>query len=238
MKHEIIKTENYLLIVSDEKTKDLDWYYTKRFSGDKGCVYRNNGESAIEYKGKIDNWYKKIIYHLPINNSSILEGVTLLPLPENMEYWCKACGISQDEPFGKCNEGHKHCSCEIRIIEDDVEKLAKEIFIDSYGCEPIEIETHQRLLNCIKNTLKIANKVYSEEDIYLTMEFARGHHKMSDAEFIQSLKQPKYPKYFVQEVETVTKGNNEFDFYEEDVCKTTTNSQKQTVLVGNYIYES
>jgi len=76
---DIMQTKNYLLIVSDEKTKDLDWYYTKRFSGNKGCVRRNNGGSAIEYKGKIDNWYKEIIGHLPINNSPILEGVALLP---------------------------------------------------------------------------------------------------------------------------------------------------------------
>ena len=34
------------------------------------------------------------------------------------EYYCKACGISQDEPFSKCHESHKHCSCEIRLTEE------------------------------------------------------------------------------------------------------------------------
>lgn len=34
------------------------------------------------------------------------------------EYYCKACGVSQDEPFGKCHKSHKHCSCEIRLTEE------------------------------------------------------------------------------------------------------------------------
>jgi len=44
---------------------------------------------------------------------------TIEPQEEpKQEYYCKACGISQDEPFSKCHESHKHCSCEIRLTEE------------------------------------------------------------------------------------------------------------------------
>jgi hypothetical protein len=43
----------------------------------------------------------------------------IIPKEEpKQEYYCKACGISQDEPFGKCHNTHKHCSCEIRLVEE------------------------------------------------------------------------------------------------------------------------
>lgn len=81
MKHEIIKTENYLLVLDDSEIKDGDW-----------CIYKT-GE-IIQYLVKLntDN-LKKIIAHLPLNNSPILDGVPLLPpLPSGeddveMEYY-------------------------------------------------------------------------------------------------------------------------------------------------------
>jgi len=67
MTHNIIKTENYLLVVDDSKIKQNDW-----------CIYRT-GE-VIHYLVKLntDN-LKKIIAHLPLNNSPVLKGVPLLP---------------------------------------------------------------------------------------------------------------------------------------------------------------
>ena len=56
MTHLVIKTDNYLLITSDEEIKSLD----------------------AEWSG----WWhggKKVIAHLPLNNSLIHKGVPLLP---------------------------------------------------------------------------------------------------------------------------------------------------------------
>lgn len=71
MKYDIIKTENYLIIVDDSAIKKGDWTYHPI----KGI-----------YVAVVDGAYtnqKKIIAHLPINGSSILEGVNLLPTIED-----------------------------------------------------------------------------------------------------------------------------------------------------------
>lgn len=69
MKYEIIRTNNYLLVVDESEVTPLNWcldtttnlvfqYYTKR---------------------EVKTTDKKIIAHLPLNVSPILEGVDLLP---------------------------------------------------------------------------------------------------------------------------------------------------------------
>lgn len=63
MTHPIIKTDNYILITSDEEIKSLD----------------------AEWSG----WWhggKKVIAHLPLNNSLIHKGVPLLPPFEDVKY--------------------------------------------------------------------------------------------------------------------------------------------------------
>ena len=67
MKHEIIYTEHYALIVSDEKAKENDWGYIQ-FQG---------GDVKLVGKYFADDW-KKIIAHRPLTDASILEGVPLI----------------------------------------------------------------------------------------------------------------------------------------------------------------
>lgn len=66
MEHKIINTRNYLLIVNDSEIKEGDW-----IKWNDKCLKA------------VDTSYlpttKKIIAHLPLNNSPILEGVDLLP---------------------------------------------------------------------------------------------------------------------------------------------------------------
>jgi hypothetical protein len=70
MEHEIINTGDYLLIVDDSEIKGGDWYIDLNL---KQIFSKSNPQiSKIE-------WQKKIIAHLPLNNSPILEGVDLLP---------------------------------------------------------------------------------------------------------------------------------------------------------------
>lgn len=70
MTHNIIKTENYLLVVDDSEIKEGDWIYESDSNSVNiaGKGYHNFTQSDA-----------KIIAHLPLNNSSILEGVSLLP---------------------------------------------------------------------------------------------------------------------------------------------------------------
>jgi hypothetical protein len=72
MTHKIINTGDYLLIVDDSEIKYKTW-----------CLdYANQVRQCLVLD--IDYWKsrndaKKIIAHLPLNNSPILEGVDLLP---------------------------------------------------------------------------------------------------------------------------------------------------------------
>lgn len=74
MKKELIKTEDYLLVVDDSKIKEDDYrvniqrYYVKL--ADK---------EGLDYYNKRSDVFKKAIAHLPLNDSPILEGVPLLP---------------------------------------------------------------------------------------------------------------------------------------------------------------
>jgi hypothetical protein len=73
MIYKIIQTNNYLLIVDDSKFKSGDWGYN--FS--TGNISRHSLDNSLHI------YWNKIIAHLPINQSLILEGVDLLPLIEN-----------------------------------------------------------------------------------------------------------------------------------------------------------
>jgi hypothetical protein len=68
MTHKIIKTNNYLLVVDDSEIKRGYWFYLD----DAVVVARYNESKPV-------NSARKIIAHLPLNGSPILEGVDLLP---------------------------------------------------------------------------------------------------------------------------------------------------------------
>ena len=80
MTHKIIKTENYLLVVDDSEVNINQYVYCDLGYIEKvmdiidGWIYHTNtlGKNPIKH-------YKKIIAHLPLNNSPVLEGVDLLP---------------------------------------------------------------------------------------------------------------------------------------------------------------
>lgn len=68
MEHKIINTGDYLLIVDESEIKKETYCYD---SIDNILVF---------YKGSMKNiGFQKVISHLPLNNSPILEGVDLLP---------------------------------------------------------------------------------------------------------------------------------------------------------------
>ena len=73
MKHEIIKTENYLLVVDDSEIKEGDY----RVNIQRG--YIKLVDDNPEYYNKRNDVFKKVIAHLPLNNSPILRDVDLLP---------------------------------------------------------------------------------------------------------------------------------------------------------------
>lgn len=174
MKYEIIKTENYLLVVDDSEIKEGDY----RVNIQRG--YIKLVDDNPEYYNKRNDVFKKVIAHLPLNNSPILRDVDLLPPLEE---------------------------------ETDVEKRVL-AFIAGY--------------NKAKETYK-----YTEEDVIRIVEKSRE--TGLTAEYLMlSPSQPKIPIGF--ECQTFDTGDDKLDGTHVLGIRTTTNSQGQSVWVGEYIY--
>ena len=67
MEYPIIKTQNYLLIVDESEIKKCTYCYDEI------------NKRLFFYEGPLRYNYKRVVAHLPLNNSPILEGVDLLP---------------------------------------------------------------------------------------------------------------------------------------------------------------
>jgi hypothetical protein len=136
MKHNIIQTDNYLLIVDDSEIKEGDFLY----SVNNKLVVCANKESAVTINSKSFSAiiYKKIIAHLPLNNSPILEGVDLLPPLEqedDVEKLAKEYSVNTSkieptgaEEFGKYwgfKEGYNKAKEKYKWTDEDVIKIVE-----------------------------------------------------------------------------------------------------------------
>ncbi len=80
MEIKLINTKNYLLIVDDSEIKEGDWFVNNRSAS--YYIDKKAPESSQRFALNSNAVFinpKKIIAHLPLKNSSILEGVDLLP---------------------------------------------------------------------------------------------------------------------------------------------------------------
>ncbi len=205
MTHNIIKTENYLLIVDDSEIKQNDW-----------CIYRT-GE-VIHYLVKLntDN-LKKIIAHLPLNNSPVLKGVPLLPpLEDEVE--------EAEEVFKEVLDS------ETKQVYDKMLLGATEHgFIIGYNKAKekykfTEGDLREALFEALNTPKEECCVTHTKDSIVRRV--------------IKSLQQPKMPvafecestQYTVGEMSKLPLGTV------NQKPKTTTNSQGQTVWAGKYIY--
>ncbi len=117
MKHNIIKTENYLLVVDDSQIK-----YDDHFIDEYKMLYMLKTESTEKYKS-----VKKVISHLPLNNSPVLEGVPVLPpLEDGVVELAQAYVINtpDNEPLRVYAfiEGYKKAKEKYKYTEEDIDK--------------------------------------------------------------------------------------------------------------------
>jgi hypothetical protein len=216
MKYEIIYTEDCALIVSDEGIKPGD-FNVPSDCNKSSDISRTSEEDLAIVNDKF-NGYKKIIGHRPFTSAAILEGVPLLPK------------FKQEDDVKKIAEQEFYLDFDSPLFEElgITKKVQKSILIGMLQ------GTFSRGYNKAKETYKhteedmIACWKYSSMDKHQIIGDQIGDHYLS---FIQSLQQPKRPKYF--QIEMLCYVNPEFNEYP----KTTTNSQGQTELVGEYIYE-
>lgn len=240
MKKELIKTDNYLLVVDDSEIKKGDWFYviTKNiYGGNIISQSTGNGEFAwsehilskdTDEKGYHPSHCKKATAHLPLNDSPMLEGVLLLPPLEQ---------------------------------EDDVEKLAEEEYPIIPNTSPnVNWDRANKQEGFVEGYNKAKEKYkFTEEDVRKALWelgdvlFNNNQNGIEENEpeeyfdgIIQDLSQPKTPTYFEFEMEDGFSKNND-EYIDElgakgnyhthlKIIKTTTNSQGQQVACGKYIY--
>jgi hypothetical protein len=199
MTHPIIKTDNYLLFVdelSNVKDGDYSFYWNQILKVQIGINYSN------------PKAHKKIIFHLPLNNAPVLEGVPLLPpLEDDVElaYQKELLTDNQDKNwvgYGK-------------------------------GINGVSKERWKSIYNKAKEKYK-----YTEEDLRKALsesfKASQEGYNITCDEIIQSLQQQKYPVAFELKMKVVGITDDGNNYIEEP--KTITNSQGLIQVVGKYIY--
>jgi hypothetical protein len=215
MKHEIIYTKHYALIISDENIKDV----CKNFlEGDLKTntlpIYSNTlGES------------KKIIAYRPLTDAPIFEGIPLLPKFIQEKDVEKLAKDYADDSITRNHEGGFDPGKYVGNYQG---------FIDGYNKSKETYKyTEEDLINAAKYGYEFRDTTSFPE------------HKFEDScinntkQWLQSLQQQKRPKYFECEMEKVWVRNTDRnaptldDF--DTIVKTITNSQGQVELVGEYV---
>jgi hypothetical protein len=211
MRYELIYTENYVLVVSDEEIKEGDWFLTKT----DDVLQVQKPEKSYDPTGK------KIITHLPLNNSPVLEGVDLLPpMEDDVDRLAKEYVKNEEDYTLKLiakysfKDGYKAATK--RYSEEDLTKAVAMAKI---------AKTHDGLIDMdawISSGYEGATPAYTEDEI------------------IQSLN-PR-PKYFVAETEYLSNDGlwksvllpSEWEADTQIRIKTTTDNQGRTKWCGKY----
>lgn len=208
MKHEIINQGAYLLLVTERGVYE-------------GWAYHPTSNSVYRFGDLITSFERKVIAHLPLNGSPILEGVDLLsPLEEKDEAEKLALDIFP-----------RH---ENWLLNSD-NAATRPIWIDGY--------------NQAKEKYKYTDEDLYMLAAFVT-DFIAGRKgdfmtttpKNVADKFIQSLSQPKMPVGFECAMEKDFRYNDDgepfgFKVHNSDKIKTTTTPEGHTQWVGKYIYE-
>jgi len=122
MTYPIIKTDNYLLVVDESEIKD--------------CYYWNELDREIRKNNNINHSYhKKIIFHLPLNNALILEGVPLLPpLEDESIFFAEQETIKNEWNSEKSfKAGYNKAKEKYKYTEEDLRKAIEMAKVMGYG---------------------------------------------------------------------------------------------------------
>lgn len=224
MEHKITNTGDYLLIVNDSEIKEGDWVADFRLDG-RILVSKWNEE---DYEDGFFFDAKKIIAHLPLNNSSILEGVDLLPqIEDEVEKLAKNFAKESGERYSyeDFKAGYNKAKEKYKYTEEDI----KAAYIEG------------------GNRGAFYRALEEAEDWDALKELDENYHK-NLGEFIQSLQQPKIPVGFSTLEQWYNPKTNKAGYSlpevtglnDNDGCymvhSVITNSQGLTQWIGEYIY--
>ena len=220
MEKTIVKTDNYLLIVDDSEIKKGDLILTPYGKVVKALDVHTTKFTGV---GTALNDCQKIIAHLPLNDSPVLEGVTLLPPIEEDDVWSFGLKEKLDElPYTKHLDDGGY---------NDGQVVGFEI-----GAEWGYKKAREKYKFTEKDVLRIIHMSKEEKNINPSCDDNMWVAKYSKDELIQSLSQPKTPTHFEFEVEDELAIDGHTIIGRKP--KTTTNSQGQEVACGKYVYAS
>ncbi len=215
MKHELIKTDDYLLVVNDEDIKE----------GDFQINHLTNKVSK-----RTDNWLQaskencsKILAHLPLNGTQYLEGVDLLPpisKEEDIEKLASEYSVSELSIYPETSS---------ELSESEVHRIKAIVEAHSY-------RGFKKGYNKAKETYKYTEEDMIEFAVWRSItDFDEPHTPLAEFKIWESLNQPKLPVAFVCETihEYVNTGWAENTFLKP---KTITNSDGRTEWVGEYLF--
>jgi hypothetical protein len=208
MTHNIIKTHNYLLIVSDEEIKEGDWHMYSNKDGSLNGPYGFRRFLHNDYRCLNAYKCKKLISHLPLNNSPVLEGVPLLPpLEDEVLELVQAYVINtpDNEPLRVYAfiEGYNKAKEKYKFTDEDIMKAVVFGYRQNGRNGHIDDEEERDFIQSLQQPKMPVAFECEVERIYPNPQ-------------------------------TISK---EYDFDDILIeRKTTTNSQGQAVWVGKYIY--
>ena len=214
MKHKLIYTPHYLLVVDDSEIKEGDYCIMFDSFGNLFGSFPNQylGEEKGHYLNK---GLRKVIAHLPLNDSLILTEVDLLPPLEQEDDVERLIKIEQEASY-------KQGKGTISWYEQEKRK-----------------EYYNKAKEKFKYTEEDMKRIYEKGYSSGRNELSSRESDEVKYGFIQSLSQPKMPVGFECEMVTMNKGytdEKDYPYQQCEINKTTTNSQGQTVWVGKYIY--
>jgi hypothetical protein len=203
MTHEIIHTADYLLVVDDSEIKDGDW------------MHRNDEQPTFvtpNFWWDFKDRYRKIIAHLPLNNSPILEGVDLLP------------PLEIDEDFNPIGEYTKEYLSSLMF--DGKSFVSHVLLATKVGYNKAR-EKYKFTEKDMRKAIEMAREKH---------DYLHGY-SWNKEQIIQSLSQPKMPIGFECDMGHKFPSGREYVQPNPDYLpKTTTNNLGQTQWVGKYIY--
>ncbi len=129
MKHKIISTENYLLIVDDSQITEGDYCLANAKTYNNEIVTYRKSPCPPPFVSNL-NILKKIIAHLPLNGASILDGVDLLPpLEDEAEVMAEEYSKNyyydnaQDDVYHGFFIGYNKAKEQYKYTEEDLRKV-------------------------------------------------------------------------------------------------------------------
>lgn len=218
MTYDIIKTDNYLIIIDDSEIKEGNWCIANGITYNNIIVKYMKSPCPPPYVSNL-SILKKIIAHLPLNDSPILDGVDLLP---SLEDEVEKLGIKDLESYYGSNL--------------ELTKLGK-MWTDGFDIGYNKAKEKYKYSE--ENLRKMFSRAWELRERYTDSD-RNGYEEMYPSNWKDMDYEERQEWYFQQELKSLTKYPIGFEQGNEVDNKTYTSITRRndgfTLWIGKYIY--